>query len=257
MKKEVRFTTKNKTEVLIKPISAKVAAEAQLVYNKAFSNALKEGSLLKSRLESYMKEQGMWNKEKQDEYEDLINKMAECEKCLNSGKKDDQKLKLSEAKEIAMNLSTYRNELSFLLRERSALDSSTAEAMADNARFNFLLVMSCYDYKTQTRLFESVDDYLEKGDDELSIQVATKFAEIFYNLDPDYEKSLTEFKFLKRFNFIDDDGFFINADGDRVNIKGDVIKDEEEDSSTVLTAEFEDDVSPKPKSKPAKKVTKE
>jgi hypothetical protein len=254
MKKETRFTTKNKTDVLIKPITSKTSSESQLVYNKAFSNALKEGSLLKSRLESYMKEQGMWNEEKEKEYKDLIETMSELEKQLNSGLNENgDKLKLSEAKEKAIKLSSTRNDLASLLRERSSLDSSTAESMADNARFNYLLVMSCYDYKTQKRLFESVDAYMDQGDDEMAIEVATKFAELFYNIEADHEKKLTEFKFLKRFNFIDDDGFFIDKDGNKVNIKGEPIKEEPENKTDVETAEFEDDINKTPTVKKTRK----
>ena len=255
MKKEIRFTAKNKTEVLIKPITAKVAAEAQLVYNKAFKDALKAGSLLKSGLEPYMREQGLWNDDRQKEYEEVLKTISDYDKQLNSGlDTDGNKLKLTQAKEIALGLSKARKKLTKLIHERSILDSNTAESIADNARFNFFVVNSCYDYKTQSRLFESVDDYLEKGEDEFTIEVASKFAEVFYDVDPDYEKNLTEFKFLKRFNFIDDEGYFINREGQRVDLDGNVVtvKEDKDDSSVdVLTAEFEDDVTPKPK-----KVTK-
>jgi len=256
MKKETRFTTKNGTEVVIKPINAKIQNESTFVYNKAFSNALKNGSLLRQKLERYMIEQGMWGDEVQAEYEELLKEMGSIEKKLNSGKdENDKKIKLSEGKELALQLSKLRGKLTKILQQKNSLDSSTAEALADNAQFNFYLVKSCYDYKTQTPLFSSEEEYIDKGDEEFSIEVATKFAEYYYDYDSEHEKQRTEFKFLKRFDFIDDEGYYINSDGERIDSKGNVIAEEEEDEENkidVMVAEFEDDINPKPATKKRK-----
>lgn len=259
MKKEKRFTTKNGQEVVIKTINSKIQNEATFVYNKAFRKALNEGCLLRSRLESYMIEQGMWGEDEQKKYESILINIAGIEKQLNSGKnKEGQKLKLSEGKELALKLSKLRNEVIKILQQKNSLDSATAEASADNAQFNFFLVSCCYDYKTQKPLFESVEDYLEKGDDEFSVEVATEFASYYYDYEPDHDKKRTEFKFLKRFNFIDDEGYYINKDGKRTDSQGNILKEvEEEEEDDVMVAEFEDDINPKPKRTRKKTSTSE
>jgi hypothetical protein len=260
MKKEKRFTTTNGTDVVIKSVNSKIQNEATFVHNKAFSKALKNGSLLRSKLESYMREQGMWGEEEQKKYETILIDIGKIEKKLNSGRdENDEKIKLSEGKELALKLSKLRNKVITILQQKNSLDSSTAEASADNAQFNFFLVKCCYDYKTQKPLFESLEDYLEKGDDETSIEVATEFARHYYDYEPDHDKKRTEFKFLKRFNFIDEEGYYINKDGQRTDSEGNALKDkdETEEEEDVMVAEFEDDINPKPKKTRKKTSTSE
>lgn len=262
MKEEKRFTTTSGTDVVIKPISSNALVKSQFVYNSSFKEALENGCLLKNKLFDYMKEQGLWDEKKDDEYKDLLTELSGLDRQLNSGKDaDGKKLSVTQGQSIAMELHEKRSDLIKLTREKSSLDASTAESVADQAKFNFLLTKCVYDYKTQKPIYSNVDEYLEVGDNIDSLEIAQKFAEIFYGVDPDHEKTLTEFKFLKRFGFIDDEGNFINKEGQKVDINGDLIQEDNEDSEKydVTTADFEDDTikeKPKPKRK-SKTSTKE
>ena len=59
---------------VVKPNSSKIK-QAQLAYNKAFRAALESGALLRQKLDSYMREQEIWDDKKEKEYEDYVNKL--------------------------------------------------------------------------------------------------------------------------------------------------------------------------------------
>ena len=49
---------------------------------------------------------------------------------------------------------------------------------------------------------------------------------MIYGLDPDYDKNLEENKFLKEFNFVDDELRFINDEGHLVDMDGRLINED-------------------------------
>ena len=108
--------------------------EATKVYNRAFRDALESGALLRNKLEDYMRNQNLWNDEKQDKLEGLQKEILDGEKKLSKGG-----IRLSAAKDIAMEMSERRTEIRIMLMEKNSLDGSTAEGQADNARFDYLV----------------------------------------------------------------------------------------------------------------------
>ena len=70
--------------VVIRPDSKKLS-EAQKVYNKYFRDALESGALLRQRLDGYMREQGIWNDQKEKEYNELTERINKTEKKLAAG----------------------------------------------------------------------------------------------------------------------------------------------------------------------------
>lgn len=220
MSEEVRFEFNGK-EYYIAPITSSVLAEAQKIYNRTFRKAVEDGCLLKKRLDDYMRDQGLWDDTKQEQYQNLIKEIADLEYKLNKGG-----LKLSDARSISLSLLDKRNELRALISDRSSLDSQTVEGQADNKRFNYLVSACSYDFLTRKPVYKNLDEYLENADSELAIKLATKFANYLYNVDENYEESLTEHKFLKRFKFIDDKGRLINKEGKLIDREGNFINDE-------------------------------
>ncbi len=196
--------------VVIRPDSKKLS-EAQKVYNKYFRDALESGALLRQRLDGYMREQGIWNDQKEKEYNELTERINKTEKKLAAGG-----MKLSQAKEAALEMRRDRVAFRNLIAERNSMDASTAEGQSDNARFNFLVSVCLLDEDTRKPLFASVDDYDKSADEPYVAEAAGTLASMMYNLDPDYEKTLPENKFLKRFKFVDKEGARLNEDGEYV-----------------------------------------
>jgi hypothetical protein len=201
-------------------------AEAKKVHNRAFREALENGALLRKSLMNYMRDQGVWDDKKEAQYQEYIKKISDLESRLAAGK-----MKISEGRAIALELSKVRSEFRELISERSSMDTNTAEGQADNVRFNYLLSACVYSYDTQKPVYSSLNDYVENGSDVRALQIAGKFANYLYGVDENYEKNLVENKFLKRFNMIDEegrfvkDGQFVDVDGNPVDSEGYRIKD--------------------------------
>lgn len=217
---EKKFEFEGK-QYFIGKITSKIVDAAQNIYNRAFREGVEAKALMRASLDKHMKDQGLWSDQKDNEYQDMIKKIAELEFKLNSGG-----LKVSEGKAIALELSKIRGELLQLISVKNSMDNLTAEGMAENKRFNYLVSACIIDYLTNKPVFSSYEDYVENKDSELARKAAAHFAEFLYGVRPDYEESLVEYKFLKRFKFIDEKGRFIDKEGKLIDSDGNYINDE-------------------------------
>lgn len=223
---EIRFEIEGK-EYVVTPIDSKITAEGQKVYARAFRKAVEDGALLKKRLDDYMRDQGIWDDRKEQEYHDYIKNIANMEYLLKSGKKKDgQKLKISEARQISIELKQMRNDFREFLTDRNYLDAITAEGQADQERFHFFVTKCVKDFLTQKPVFESVEDYKSRYAEPLTVELVSKFASYYYGVDDNYEDTLVENKFLKRFNLMDDKGYLLNVDGKRVDIDNNLLDED-------------------------------
>ena len=202
-------------EFLIKAPSLSEQREAQKVYNQAFSDAVKSGCIVRGRLEDLLKEQGLWDDNKQLKMTTLQQEILDGEKALAKGG-----ISLNAAKQIAVKMKNLREDLRDLISVRTNLDNHTAEGQADNARFNYL-VASCLVYKdSKKKYFDNYEDYLNRASELVAIRAAQVLANMLYGLDNDYEKKLPENKFLIKYKLVDDNLRFINKDGKLVDIDG-------------------------------------
>jgi hypothetical protein len=189
--------------------------EGQKVYNQAFTDAIKSKSVVRAKMDDLLKEQGLWNEEKQKEYADLQKELLEGERKLAKGG-----IPLSDAKKIALRMREVRNRIRELISVRTSLDNHSAEGQADNARFNYL-VSACVVYKdNDKKYFESLEDYMSKSDDPVALSGAQKLANMIYGLDNNFEKNLPENKFLKKYKFVNDNLRFIDKKGRTVDNEG-------------------------------------
>lgn len=218
---EFKVTIDNKEiEFVVKSPSFKDQREAQKVYNRAFSDAVKAGSIIRARLDDLMKEQGLWDDRKEKTYKDLQLKILEKDKVLAKGG-----ISIKVAKQIAIEMKSLRDELRDLISTRTTLDSHTAEGQADNARFNYL-VSACVVYKdTNQPYFQGYEDYLNRSVETVAITGAQKLANMIYGLDNDFEKNLPENKFLKKYKFVNDNLEYIDAKGRLIDAEGKLIDD--------------------------------
>lgn len=215
-KKNFKATIDSKEiELCVVRPNVKQRQEGQKVYNKAFRDAVESGAILRAKVNSVMREQNLWDDNKEAEYKKLIEKINSNERKIKSGG-----IKLSEAKDLALQMRKDRSELRTLTSERSSLDSNTAEGQADNAQFNYW-VSACTVYSdTGKQYFNSYEDYLNRDNDPVTGQAASSLALMLYNLDPDYEKKLPENDFLKKYKFVDEDLHLVDKQGRRVDSQG-------------------------------------
>ena len=205
----------NDVVVYVKKPTTSEYRDSQIEYNKAFRSALEGGALLKKRLGDYMKEQGIWDEDKDTEEKKLLRSINDQEGVLEKGG-----IPLSEAKERALELRVTRNKFRNLIAERTMLDSNTVEGQADNARFNFL-VSACMLNEECAPLFKSLEEYDKASDEPWAAKAAGELAGMIYELDPDYDKNLVENKFLVDYEFADEDLRLVNKAGHPIDLDDD------------------------------------
>ena len=221
-----------KKTVYIKTPDSAINRQAQLAYNRAFRDALQSGAILRQKLDDIMREQDVWNDDKQRQYDDIVKKLSDNERAIDSGG-----IKLSEAAELAKEMREKREEFRGLIAERTVIDSNTAEGQADNARFNFLVHACMVDEGGKT-VFASAEEYENSAVHPYAVEAARLLAEQLYGLDANYDQTLPENKFLKQYNFVDAELRLINSDGKLVDHEGRFVNEEgrfidyEEDGTT-------------------------
>lgn len=228
-------------EFEIKTTTINEQREAQKIYNQTFSDAVKSGCIVRARLDDLLKEQGLWDDNKQIDFMTLQKEISESEKSLAKGG-----IPLKKARSIAIKIKRLREKLRDLIAVKTNLDTHTAEGQADNARFNYL-VSACVVYKDSKKpYFNSYEDYLNRSIEAVAIVGAQKLASLMYGLDSDFEKKLPENKFLIKYKLVnnnleyvdekgrpvdedgrlvDENGRFINEDGKFVDKDGNLVDD--------------------------------
>ena len=230
------------TQFEIKSPTQKDYLEGQKVYNTVFNGAIQSGAPLRRKVGDILKQQGLWDDDKQNEMEGIQKQIIDKEYVLHKGG-----IKASKGKSVAFEIKKLRAELSQLLTVHTEFDGNTAEGQADNARFNFL-VSACVVYsKDKQKYFKSYEAFLEASDSIVGLAGSRKLANMLYGLDDNFEDNLTENVFLKEYKFVDEqlrpinkdghlvdeegrvvdeDGFYVDEDENRVNIYGHKLTDE-------------------------------
>jgi hypothetical protein len=208
-------------KVLLKMPSAMEYRDSQIAYNKAFRSALDSGALLRQKLTDYMTDQGIWNDEKEKQNDVFAKEISSMEEQLKMGG-----IRLADARLLALQLRDKRVEFRDFLAERNALDQNSAEGQADNARFSELIRMCTLNPTTRQPFFPTQADYDVSADQPWVVEAAQELAQMIYGLDPNYDKKLEENKFLKEFNFVDEDLRFVNEDGHFVDEDGRLVNED-------------------------------
>jgi hypothetical protein len=215
-------------EMLVRSPSLNDQREAQKVYNQAFTDAIKSKSVVRAKLDDLLQDQGLWNDEKQAKFSALQKELLDGEKRLAKGG-----FSLNEAKDLAIKMKSVREEIRDLISVRTSLDNHSAEGQADNARFNYLVSVCLVYNDTKQPYFNSMEEYLNRAGEEVSLLGAQNLANMLYGLDNNYESNLPENKFLKKYRFIDDKlrlvdkkGRLIDSDGRLVDENGRFIDDQ-------------------------------
>jgi hypothetical protein len=221
MSKEIKV---GDTEIVINDPTNKILQDAQMVYNLKMAELIKKAAsghqslLLKSQLDEYLNMLGIWTK---NDGLELITKQIELrslEKLLKQGG-----IKLSDGREIAVRMQQLRNDLMELFKKRSQFDSTTIEAQADQYKFIHVLVSTVINRDTEVPYFINVQDYLNREQDNDSIEIAKNVAMMFFGYDDKSLESLPENKWLKDYKFIDNNNRLINKDGRFVDQNGKLI----------------------------------
>jgi hypothetical protein len=210
----------NKTvNIVVKKPSSTILTAAQRLGAKIWTDCVREGIMTRKELEKFMKEQNIWDDNKDKEQQKIIQEISNLEKKLYVNGNAGKKLKASEGKNIAIEMRIKRNELRDLIAEKMSLEQNTAESISENSKFEYL-VSSCTFYENGQKVYSNLEDYQNRADDKLAFMAASNLAAMIYSVDKDFEAKLPENKFLKMFNFVDDDLNLVNKEGETVDLDG-------------------------------------
>lgn len=208
---------------VIRP-SPEVEGKAQLVYGRSFRQAVEAGLLVRARLEKFLREQNLWDDGKDAEYREVLKRVWAGEKKLAQG--GGAGLTKARARDLAISLRRDRAALFFLNRDKNSLDLNTAEAFAEQARFDHLAANCVVYADTGKPYFTSVEDYKAKADQSDREAAVLEFAKLFYDVDENREKNLPENKFLAAYNFVDSKLRLIDKNGNLVDTENYRVDDE-------------------------------
>jgi hypothetical protein len=219
---EVEIDGKN-VELAVEKPSNKHNREAHFVYSRSVKDALEAGLPPRQSLDSLLRKQGLWDKEKEVEYSSTLESLRKHDKKLSKGG-----IKISEAKAIALKMQEERLRLNLLNMARNSLDSTTAESVAEQDKFNYL-VSACTVYSdTGKAYFKDVEDYLNQGGEVVAQKAANNFAQLFYGINDDFEKNLPENKFLIKHKLMDEEFNLLDKQGNKVDDKGNKVAEPED-----------------------------
>jgi hypothetical protein len=216
------FEVDGKKYAVARPTS-KQNEDATMEYNRVFSRSLQNGALLRERLDQFMRQQNLWDDDRERQYTELLESINDRDKKLSRGG-----IKLSEAKAIALEMRGTRAALTALISQRNSLDVNTAQGQGENARFNQLLA-ACLVYNDSGEpVYSGVEDYSQKtaDGDAVGVAGAEHFANMYFGLEKDYEKHLPENKFLQEYEFVNDDLQLINESGQPVDLAGKLVDED-------------------------------
>ena len=221
----IEVETDGKTEkFIVKRPGNRISNDSQRKGALVWTQCVREGVMTKKELKKYMVDNGIWDDGKDTAEKKILDKIVDLEKQLYLGTKAG-KMKASAGKDIAIEMRVQRGKLRDLLSERVSMEANTAEGLSDNAKFDYI-VANCTYNEDGTKLYKDLDDYDARSDSDVAFRAASALAEMIYVVDKDFENRLPENKFLKKFEFVNDDLSLINKDGVTVDTSGRRINDE-------------------------------
>jgi hypothetical protein len=219
-----------KTTIVVQRPSNRVQTEAARIGALVWTKCIKDGVMTKQELDKFMKEKGIWGVDKEKEKDDVAEAINDLEKELYLGNSDasvkrgtrKKRIKLSDAKDIALKMRRKRAKLRDLLAEKITLETNTAESLSENAKFDYIVAHCTFDDKGN-KIYDSVEDYEKQAEDAIAYQAAASIAEMMYAINKDFEAKLPENRFLSKFQMVNSDLSLINSEGHTVDTKGNLI----------------------------------
>ena len=207
--------------------------QADYEYYKQMNRLLSDGIKPKVILEKTIRENGIWDDEKEKEANLLARRVWEAREKLQKGR-----IKLSEGAKIAKEAIKNNYDYLQLVMDKNNILNNAAENIAENHKFNYLVsVCTVYNNGESKSFFRDYDDFLRQ--DTLGNPVTNiaglKFSTLLYGLNEDYRKDWPEFKFLAKYKFVNEklepvnkDGVLVDDDGKPLDLPGQPKVDEAE-----------------------------
>lgn len=208
-------------EVIVKKPSKDQMKESQIVASQSASRAIKSGMLTRENIDSYMRENGLWDDEKADQLTKITTEILSGERQLARGARTatGDKFSKDEARSLSITMRELRFDQTSMLAKQRELDEFTVQGLADNAKFDYLVSVCVYNSEGNS-VYKDLEDYTNRSTEPFSGECAAELAAMVYGYDTDTEKNRPENKFLVKYGFAREDGRLINDAEHLINIEG-------------------------------------
>jgi len=195
--------------------------EAQRIYRKKYRELVDDGCFLRAEIKRVMRERNLWSDTDESEHKKLQESLFAGTKKLAKGG-----IRKSEARRLAVQMMQDRNRLFSLLGVQNSVDVNTAEAQAENYKFDYLVSICTVYNNDGSRVFASIEDYLDKSNEDWAMKAANTLFKLMTELD-DLQNTFAENKFLRKYGYmnekfqlVDDNGRLVDSDGRHINEDG-------------------------------------
>jgi len=251
--------TEEKFQIFVVKPNNDVAGAAERYRSTIWMKCVKEGVPTRKEVENLLKERKIWDKDKDEELKKMREELDVLERQLFLGNGDTKRVKLSEGKDIAIKMRKLRIKMQEFVAVKIDMENNSAEAQAENARFDYYVSACTYDGVSMQKVYSSIEDYNSRSTDATAVAAASKLYEVIYNLNSKTTDNIPENRWLKKFGFVDKDyslvdknnnnidlegrridkeGYYLNDEGKRIDKFGNLLN---EDNQYDVTVEYEDD----------------
>lgn len=207
-------------EVYIGNPTLKEREAAESVRVRRWNQAIKDGAIFSEKLNTILKEQGIWSQEEQDKLRETQDELIATVRALKRGG-----IKKKDARDLAIKIRKLRVEINLLNAVRLRYVNETVEGQSQNAEFNYLVAVSAvYNNDRSNKYFKDYEEYLNRAEDSDALLIARKCSEVFYGVTD--ESVWPENEFLKKFKYVDDNLRLVNEDGHYIDTSGKLINEE-------------------------------
>jgi hypothetical protein len=172
--------------------------------------------LLRSQVDEFLKSAGVWTEQDEQAVQTLQN---DIETLLDKLRKGG--LKLSEGRQLAIDVMDKRKEIVHLMQKRQIFDDTTIESIAESEKLDYIIFASTVYEENGKSYWDSFEDM---KNDKLSAayQLASLAVhKIVYNVNPEFEKKLPENRWLKKYGFVDENLNYVDRKtGEKVDKQG-------------------------------------
>ncbi len=213
--------------------------KADFEYQKTFNKLLKEGIMPRLVLDKTIRANGEWNKEEEAQEVQLAKAINSAREKLKRGN-----IKLSDAVKLAKQSIDDNFKYIQLNMNRNEILNNSAESLAEQARFNYLTSAATVynDSGVEKKFFKNYEDFLHQDSlgNPVTYVAGATFNRLINNFgDNDFRADWPEYKFLKKYGFVNEKFEYVNKDGKLIDREGNVIEEAPtEETQEGVEAEF-------------------
>jgi hypothetical protein len=254
MKTEIKVEVKTKDEdgnevvekFVVKRPTNDLIRRADRQRAKEWNECVADGVPTKQALRKQLTEKGLWSDKEDEKEKELRAELSKLEISLYKGDGKNTVRSIEEGKLIAIEVRKARFRLTQHLASINDFERNTADALANNKRFDFLVSACCFT-ESGDIVYKDLADYDSRASTDAAYACAAALAEMLHGVDAEFEEALPENKWLtdhkcvnKELSLVDaegnlvdglgrrisEDNWLLNEDGQKVDINGNLRDDE-------------------------------